>query len=291
MKQKQAFKDKVVIVTGASSGIGRATALAFAREGATTVLAARSQDRLDQAAMEIRQVNDRVRVIPTDVSDRQQAERLVRQVETEFGRVDVLINNAGGGAVGTIDNERFVDDARHLLEVDFFGKVYCTQAVLPIMRKQGSGSIVNLSSVVGRKAFPRFGAYSSAMHAVAAFSDALRQELRSSGIHVATIHPAFTQTALLDGIAESEWPAPFRYMRPLTPEAVAVKIVKAVKQHSPRVVIPWQPRTVMLMEAISARLGDSMVRLLAKPWFMRLIGMHKGRNKTATQSLHLFGNR
>lgn len=275
MKRKQKYTNKVVIVTGASSGIGRATALAFAREGAMTILAARSQEKLSRVADAIGRFGGTARAIQTDVSDRQQVEKLVERVVAEFGRIDVLINNAGGGAVGTVEDKRFADDARHLLDVDFFGKVHCAQAVLPAMRKQGGGAIVNLSSVVGRKAFPRFGAYSAAMHAVAAFSDALRQELRGSGVHVTTVHPALTETAFFNGVEPVERPAPFRYMKPLTPEAVARKIVKAVGKHSARVIVPWQPRTLFLSEALSARLGDWMVRLLAKPWFMGLIGMYR----------------
>lgn len=275
MKRKQKYTDKVVIVTGASSGIGRATALAFSREGATTILAARSQEKLNQVAGEIGRIGGSARVIQTDVSDRQQVEKLVERVVAEFGRIDVLINNAGGGAVGAVEAKRFIDDARHLLEVDFFGKIYCSQAVLPIMRRQGSGSIVNLSSVVGRKAFPHFGAYSASMHAVAAFSDALRQELSGVGIHVTTVHPALTETALFKGVEAAEIPAPFRYMKPQTPEAVARQIVKAVGRHSPRIIIPWQPRMLLLSDALSAWIGDLMVRLLAKPWFMGLIGMYK----------------
>ncbi|MGR9054098.1 MAG: SDR family NAD(P)-dependent oxidoreductase [Gammaproteobacteria bacterium] len=278
MKRKQIFANKIVIVTGASSGIGRATALAFAREGAVAVLAARSQEKLEQVAGEIRRDGGQARVVRTDVADRQQVERLVQTVVEEFGRIDVLINNAGGGAVGTVADKRFAEDARHLMEVDFFGKVYCTQAVLPAMRKQGEGAIVNLSSVVGRKAFPRFGAYSASMHAVAAFSDALRQELRGSGIGVTTVHPAWTQTAFFQGVDTADRPAQFLYMKGQTPEAVAGKILKAVQKRSARVIVPWQPRLLILAEALSAWTGDLAVKLLAKPWFMVLIGMYGGKS-------------
>ncbi len=277
MKRKQEFNDKVVIVTGASSGIGRATALAFAGAGATTILASRSQDKLEQLAAEIGRGNGRALVVKTDVSDRLQVDALMQTAVREFGRIDVLINNAGGGAVGPVDGQRFADDARHLLEVDFFGKVHCTQAVLPIMRRQRGGTIVNLSSVVGRKAFPRFGAYSASMHAVAGFSDALRQELKGSGIGVVTVHPALTATAFFHGVDGADMPAPFRYMKALTPEAVARAIVKAVGRHSLRVVVPWQPRLLLLSDALSAGLGDLVVRLLAARWFMALIGMYGRR--------------
>lgn len=209
MTVKTRFNNDVVIITGASSGIGRAIALAFAREGATTILVSRSQVKLEEVAKEIRQFNPQVRVLPTDVSSQEQVDAMVDTVATEFGKIDVFVNNAGSGAVGTVDGDRFIENTRNLFDVDFFGKVYCARAVLPIMRRQGHGAIVNLSSVVGRKAFPNFGAYSAAMHAVTAFSDTLRQELHETGIYVSTIHPALTQTAFFEGIDPAQIPPLF----------------------------------------------------------------------------------
>lgn len=277
MNRKARFDGQVVIITGASSGIGRATALAFAREGATTILASRSGEKLEAVAEEIRGCNPRVRVLPTNVGSQEQVEAMVKAVVAQFGKIDVLVNNAGRGAVGPIDGDRFVDDARHLLDVDFFGKVFCARAVLPIMRQQGHGSIVNLSSAVGRKAFPRFAAYSAAMHAVAAFSDALRQELRGTGVHVSTVHPALTQTAFFEGVDPADIPAPFRKMTPISADAVAEKILRAVHKKQPRVTVPWQPSLLILSDALSVRLGDWMVRRLQNPVFMALIGMYRGR--------------
>ena len=268
------FTDKVVIITGASSGIGRATAMEFAKRGASVVLAARSQDKLEQVAKEIEPLQVPVRVIPTDVASREQVAAMAQAVEKAFGRIDILINNAGGGAVGTVEDNQFADQARELLEVDFFGKVHCAQAVLPIMRRHGQGAIVNLSSVVGRKAFPKFGAYSSSMHAVSALSDTLRQELYGSGIQVTTVYPALTRTAFFSGFARDRMPAQFTYMKPLAPETVAKAIVKAVHKRSPRVILPWQPPLMLLGDTFSARFGDWFVRMLDKGWFMRLIWMY-----------------
>jgi NADP-dependent 3-hydroxy acid dehydrogenase YdfG len=150
------FEDKIVAITGASSGIGRASALAFAREGATTVLASRSEEKLERVADEIRSFNPRVLVIPTDVSVREQVQHLVDRTVREFGRIDILFNNAGNAYVGRIDEEPFADDLNKMLGVSFCGTLYGTQAVLPIMKRQGAGHIVNMSSMVGRKAFPHF---------------------------------------------------------------------------------------------------------------------------------------
>ncbi len=277
MKRLSQFANKVVIVTGASSGIGRATALAFAREGAITVLASRSKEKLEQVADEILRIAPKVLVVPTDVSSREQVEAMVEKVLAEFGRIDVLVNNAGAAAVGSVEDKGFVENNQKLMAVDFYGGVFCIQSVLPIMRRQGAGHIVNLSSVVGRKAFPKFGAYSAAMHAISGYSDSLRQELKGSGIGVSIIHPALTQTALLDHIDQHDLPPPFRRMTPISAEAVASGIVSAVRNNRPRAILPWQPKMMLLADALSPRLGDFIVRLLSTRVFSRLIGMNRGR--------------
>lgn len=276
MKKNLKFANQVVVITGASSGIGKETALAFAQEGAITILSSRAQDKLEQVAEECRKYHPHVRVIPTDVSSQVQVQNLIDHVFSEFGRVDILVNNAGGAASGAIENKNFVNDARELFETDYLGKVYCAQAVLPIMRHQGKGFIVNLSSVVGRKSFPGFAAYSTAMHAVSAFSDALRQELAGTGIHVSTIHPPLTQTNFFQGFKETDIPQVFRYMTPLTAKSVANVILKTVLKKKPRAIITWQPKFLIIGDSLSAAIGDQVVSLLKNRLFMTLFGMYRG---------------
>lgn len=271
------FEDKIVAITGASSGIGRATALAFAREGAIPILVSRSKEKLEKVADEIRRFRPDVRVIPTDVSSQEQVDGMVEKVLAEFGRVDILVNNAGMAHVGPIGQESFVEGTKEMMAVEFYGTVYCTKAVLPIMQRQGAGHIVNMSSVVGRKAFPHFAGYSATMHAIAAFSDALRQELHGSGIYVSTIHPALAQTALLDHTDPADMPTPFRKMTPITAERVAEGILRAILKRQPRIILPFSPKLLLLQDAFSARLGDRIVRMLSNPVFSSLIGMYRGR--------------
>lgn len=142
MARKSRFAGKTVVVTGASSGIGRASALAFAREGATTVLASRSEDKLEQVADEIRTFNPRVLVVPTDVSAREQIQHLIDKTVREFGQIDILFNNAGNAYVGPIEEGRFADDLNKMLAVSFSGALYGAQEVLPIMKRQGAGHIL-----------------------------------------------------------------------------------------------------------------------------------------------------
>jgi len=276
MSKKERFKDKVVIVTGASSGIGKATALAFAQECAKTVLVSRSREKLESVADEIRGFNENVLVLPTDVSSKDEVDMMVEKVISKFGRIDILFNNAGNSYVGPIGNENFVKDTKEMLDVDFMGTVYTTRAVLPLLKKQGSGHIMNMSSVVGRKAFPHFGGYSSAMHAITAFTDSMRQELRGSGIGVSTIHPALTQTPLLERVKPEEMPPPFKGITPITVESVAKAVLDGVYYNRARVVVPFQPKLLLLADAISPSLGDLVVRLLAKKAFSRVLGMYRG---------------
>ncbi len=275
--KRQRFKDKVVVITGASSGIGRATAIAFAKEAAKTVLVSRSEEKLKRVGDEIRDFNSNLLMIPTDVSKQAEVSNMIEKVIGEYGRVDILFNNAGSSFVGRIEEGDFVENIKKMMEVDFFGTVYCTKEVLPIMEKQGSGHIINMSSVVGRKAFPHFGGYSSTMHAITGFTDSLRQELYGSGIYVSIIHPALTQTPMLYHVDPADMPPPFRRMTPITPESVAEAVLRAVDKKHLRVILPAQPKRLLLADAISPRLGDLIVRLMPTRAFSSFIGMYRGR--------------
>lgn len=273
---KTRFQNQIVLITGASSGIGKATALAFAKEGATTVLASRSREGLQRVADEIRQLNGRPFVVPVDVSSQEQVRQMVAAVVEKYGRIDILFNNAGASMVGRIDEDDFIDKTRKMLEVGFMGTIYVTREVLPVMKRQGSGRILNMSSVVGRKAFPHFGGYSSAMHALAGFTDALRQELKGTGVNVSVIHPALTQTALLSQVRAEDMPPPFRYLTPISAEKVANAALDGIHKNKPRIIVPFQPNLLLFADAISPKLGDQVVRLLQNRIFGRLIGTYKG---------------
>ena len=157
------FQDKVVIVTGASSGIGLETALAFAREGARVVLAARTQAKLQEVVDAHPDLRERLLIVPADVTKDEDVRRLIATTIAQLGRVDILVNNAGIGMRASIA-ETPPDDARSLMEVNFFGPLRCIQAVLPQMRQQGAGQIVNVGSIgQPRDLNPRasFGLYDS----------------------------------------------------------------------------------------------------------------------------------
>ncbi|ATL88174.1 MULTISPECIES: SDR family NAD(P)-dependent oxidoreductase [Streptomyces] len=280
------FTHKVVLVTGASRGIGRAVALAFAREGATLVLAARSADRLAQVESEARDLGSEVLSVPTDVTSRDAVAALVDAAMDRFGRIDVLVNNAGIGKVGAIESAAFEDDVRQTLQASLFGMINVTRRVLPVLRRQGSGAIVNMSSVMGRKAFSRFGSYAIVMHAVSAFSDSLRQEVAGGDIQVSVIHPALTATDLLKEAEEAEMPPPFRHMTPLSSEDVARAVVVAVRRRRRRVVLPRTANMLLLGEALSPRVGDVIATALTRRPIARVLGMSRGKTYHETIASH-----
>jgi NADP-dependent 3-hydroxy acid dehydrogenase YdfG len=189
------LSDQVVAVTGASSGIGQATALACARAGAAVALAARRADRIDELAGQIADDGGRAIAIATDVGDEGQARRFVERAHAELGRLDVLVNNAGVMLLGPIEDAP-TDEWREMIHANIFGVLYCTHAALPLMRAQGSGHIVNVSSVAGRFARAGSGVYNLTKFGVGAFSEALRQEVAPTGLRVTLIEPGAVSTEL-----------------------------------------------------------------------------------------------
>ncbi|MEU1415262.1 SDR family oxidoreductase [Streptomyces sp. NPDC005731] len=280
------FANRVVLITGASRGIGRAVALAFAREGALLVLAARSAERLAQVESEVRALGSKALSVPMDVTSPEAVTALVDAAVSRFGRIDVLVNNAGIGRVGRVESAAFEDDARRTMQASLFGMINVTQRVLPVLRRQGSGAIVNMSSVMGRKAFARFGSYAIVMHGVSAFSDSLRQEVADSGIRVSVICPALTATDLLREAKEAEMPPPFRHMTPLSADDVARAVVAAVRRGKRRAVLPRTANMLLLGEALSPRIGDLIATALTKRRIARLLRMSSGKTYHETIAGH-----
>jgi NADP-dependent 3-hydroxy acid dehydrogenase YdfG len=185
----------VVAITGASSGIGEATALAAARAGAAVSLTARRADRVEALAKRIVADGGRAIAIPADVGEEDQATAFVERTHAELGRLDSLVNNAGVMLLGPIEGAP-TDEWRRMIHVNVFGVLYCTHAALPLMREQGSGHVVNVSSVAGRVARAGSGVYNLTKWGVNAFSEALRQECAELGIRVTIVEPGAVATEL-----------------------------------------------------------------------------------------------
>ena len=194
---------KVAVITGASSGIGEATAEALAAEGASVVVAARREDRLSDLVERINGNGGKALSVSADVTDEGQAHELIQKAKSEFGRVDILVNNAGVMQLSKIE-KGLSDEWRRMFGVNVLGLLYTTDAAIALMKEQGSGHIVNVSSVAGRKSGPFRGAYSGTKFAVNAISEALRVELLEDGIRITIVEPGAVRTELPDHITDEE---------------------------------------------------------------------------------------
>ena len=195
---------KVAVVTGASSGIGEATAEALAAEGATVVVAARREERLTDLTKRIKESGGKVLAATCDVTDEAQAHGLIRRAEDEFGRVDVLVNNAGVMLLSTV-GKGLSEEWRRMFDVNVLGLLYATDAAIETMKRQGGGHLVNVSSVAGRKVTrDSSGVYAGSKFAVGAISEGLRQELLEENIRVTIVEPGAVATELTDHITDED---------------------------------------------------------------------------------------
>lgn len=216
--------DKVAIVTGASSGIGEATAFALADDGAAVVLVARRIDRLEQISKKIEASGGKCLIIQGDVAEEKLAKEVMDETKNKWGRIDILINNAGVMLLGPIDRAH-LDDWQRMININVLGLMYMTHAALPIMKNQKSGHIVNISSVAGRFARAGSSGYNASKWAVGAFSEALRQETCADNIRVTLIEPGMVSTELADHITHDDVREAVKNrakaMTPLTSEDIA----------------------------------------------------------------------
>ena len=224
---------KVAVVTGASSGIGEATAEALAAEGAAVVVAARREDRLADLVERIRGNGGRVVAAVCDVTDESQAHGLIQKAVEEFGSVDILVNNAGVMLLSTV-GKSLSDQWRQMLEVNVMGVLYVTDAGIAVMKEQGSGHLVNVSSLAGRKVTrDSSGVYAGTKFAVHAISEGLRQELLQDNIRVTIVAPGAVETELPDHITDEdarESLSGLMNLERLQAEDIANAIVYAVTQ-------------------------------------------------------------
>ncbi|GCE09312.1 SDR family NAD(P)-dependent oxidoreductase [Dictyobacter aurantiacus] len=229
------IQDKVVIITGASSGIGLATARLFAQEGAKVALAARSADTLHTIVNELHEQHREALAVPTDMSKKDEIESLVNRVFQQYGRIDILINNAGQAVRGHVADVD-IDQFRQIFELNVIGPVEAMQAIVPKMRQNGGGLIINVSSTAAHMHLPVIGAYAATKAALNMISDTAREELASENIRITTMFPHVTAT----NFGKNSMATPkTNHLRPQlnvpepdSAEAVAQKILDAAR-HEP----------------------------------------------------------
>ncbi|MGI9047927.1 MAG: SDR family NAD(P)-dependent oxidoreductase [Rubrobacteraceae bacterium] len=258
---EETLRGKVAVVTGASSGIGEAAARELAGRGAAVVLVARSGEKLAALERGISISGGNAISVPTDVSDVDSVRAMVERATSEFGAVDILVNNAGLGLSGRVAELR-AEDLRYVFEVNLIGALNCIQAIL--LRMNPGGRIINVSSVVGKRAIPKVGGYCASKFALNALTDALRVEVAGRGVTVTSVYPGTTRTAFKENSRRTRDEK--RGWRPggVTPEKVAEKIARAAEKGGRDVYVTLQDRLFVAGTTLFPGLADRILHFVTK---------------------------
>ncbi|MFF6776503.1 SDR family NAD(P)-dependent oxidoreductase [Streptomyces sp. NPDC012637] len=274
----------MVVVTGASSGIGRATALAFARRGARVVVGARSPRVLERVARECRAAHPAAEAVavPADVTDAEAVERLARTARARFGRIDVWVNAAGVGVLGRLSDVELAD-VRRLWDVNVLGALHGARAALPTMRDQGRGVVVDIASVLGGVVqAPYMGPYAASKAALVTLDEALRQELSlagAHGVHVCTVLPTGVDTPFFQHAANHTGRAMRALPSVATPERVAAAVRRAATRARPPRRVAVGPGARLLPAAYATLRGPTL-RLIAWRTERHYLGRHGSADAT-----------
>jgi hypothetical protein len=246
----KSLKDNVVLITGASSGFGADAARLFAREGCIVVLAARRMDRLTALAEEIRLAGGQALAVPLDIAELSQIEEAVQTILDNFGRIDILFNNAGFGRLDWLENLDPRRDISAQIAINLSGLIHLTRLVLPSMLRRRAGHIINMSSVAGMIAAPLYSVYAATKYGVRAFTDALRREVAPYGVRVSGIYPgpAFTEFGKHSGDNAVKTDLKLPRWISMTSEYVARRAVGLAKCPRRSLVIPWWFRPILSFE-------------------------------------------
>jgi short-subunit dehydrogenase len=255
------MKDKVVVITGASSGIGKALAESFAKRSSKLVLAARSEDKLVELKKNLQLSENNVLIVQTDVSKEEDCKNLVEKTIHQFGKIDVLINNAGI-SMRAIFEHADLKVLKKLMDVNFWGTVYCSKYALPYLLKS-KGSVVGVSSIAGYKGLPGRTGYSASKFAMQGFLEVVRIENMKKGLHVLIACPGFTASNIrlssltADGSQQEESPRDEGEM--MSAEEVAERIIKAIKQKKHRLILTSQGKLTVNLNKFFPKLMDKLV--------------------------------
>ena len=241
---------KCAVVTGAGSGIGRALALQFNREGCALYLSDINAQTLEETAALLERQDVACHTQTLDVADPEAVEALAQQVATDRGQVDIVVNNAGVGLVGTVEENSY-EDIQWLMGINFWGVVHGTRAFLPLLRQSSQGHIVNISSIFGMISAPTQSAYNAAKFAVRGYTESLRLEMEDSNVHVCCVHPGGISTSIArdsrgGDASPQERDEQFQAMTRTTAESAAAQIIRAIEKRKKRLLIGPDARYVAL---------------------------------------------
>jgi short-subunit dehydrogenase len=257
------FKDNVMILTGASSGIGRATALQLAEQGAWLALAARDLERLEEVAAECRRCGGRVMTVRTDVAIEAECRNLIERTAAEYGRIDTLINNAGISMRTPFDQLQDLAMLERIMQVNYFGAVYVTHYALPYL-KETRGRLVAVSSLAGKNGVPTRSGYAASKHALAGFFNTLRIELLGTGVSVTIIYPGFVTSEIRERAYGADGQplgkSSVRESEVMSAEECARIMIKAMAQRKREEVMTLRGKLGQWMKLIAPGLVDKMAR-------------------------------
>ena len=269
-----------VLVTGASQGIGRALCVLAARKGCRVLAAARSQALLDELAAEVKAAGGILATVAADVTKPEDRAAMVEAAQQHFGGLDVLVNNAGIGATG-----HFMDSdpqiLRTIFETNFFGLIETTRAFLPVLKEGNAPAIVNISSVIGKRALPGRSLYSASKFAVAGFSESIRAELAKDGIDVLVVSPGLTQTNFSKNMLEQKAKIQLDHLRGMTSEEVAEAILKAMAKGTTDVTLTFKGKLLVLVNRFFPWIVDHFARKKVRSLFADEIAERKKKQLEA----------
>lgn len=253
------IRGKVIIITGASSGIGRATALRLAPEGPRLMLVARREKLLASLAEEVRSAGGEAFVSALDLCQKDHVKAMIHATQDQFGRIDVLINNAAFGFFGSVESTPS-DVVREIFGLNFEAPLAASQLVIPIMRNQGGGHIINVASVAGKRGLPLSGIYCATKFALHGISEALRVELQGSGIDVSIINPAATRTEFGNNVRYGDVTRKFKPIGHVQrAEEVAAAIAQCIREPKAEVYPLRRSRLLVWANAVSPTLVDKLM--------------------------------
>jgi short-subunit dehydrogenase len=260
---RQVFFEKVIIITGASSGIGRHLALRLAEQGAFLTLAARNPGHLKEVSEQCHLRGGRAICIPTDVAEKSQCLNLIERTIEEYGKIDTLINNAGFAVASRFDGLNDLTLFEKIIQVNFFGGVYCTHYALPYLKKT-NGRLVTISSIRGKLPSGTADGYGASKHAMAEFFSSLRNELSDSGVSVTIIFPGWVSTGITsraikaDGMPTGK--ISVHEKGAMSPDACAGIIIKAVEKRKRDVVMTFEGKAGLWLRLIAPKLVDQILK-------------------------------
>lgn len=229
------YSDKVVVITGASSGIGEQSAEEFAKLHASIILISRNEEKLKEVAKKLSKYQTKIFVYACDISKKDQVEAMGRVILEKFGTVDVLVNNAGFGIYDTVEKTK-IEEIELQMSTNFFGMIYCIKTFLPKMLEQRSGHIVNVASVAGSIGIPKMASYCASKFAILGFSESLSHELKGTGVRITIVSPIMVRTNFFNHESFKNMP---RYSATsLSPKTVANAVVRAASSHRLEIVVP-----------------------------------------------------